>query len=185
MSRRGALASLGIGATAALLPRIAAATWVRGMPLEELVGRSQHAVLGTATAACCLYVVLGGRRQLVTDTTLRVEGVLGLRAPGETELSVRTLGGTLDGVGELVHGQAQLAIGQLCVGFLVRTPEGTCWLTGMAQGHYPLASKGASLVLEPSPQLPNIVNWEQSAVRQLVGTRLAEAERLVAAVRAR
>ena len=180
ISRRVALASLGLGAGASLLSRSASATLVRGMPLEELVGRSQHAVIGTPLDARCSYLVIGGRRMLVTETRVRVEGILALTAPSETELIVRTLGGRLDGVGELVHGQAELVVGKLCVGFLERTPEGACWVTGMAQGHYPLDKSDAAWVLQSSPQLPTIRDWERSAVKRLVGTRLSEAERLVA-----
>jgi len=185
MSRRAALASLGLGATATLFPRLASATLVRGMTVEELVGRSQHAVIGTPVGARCLYAVLGGRRQIVTETRLRVDGVLGLPAPSETELTVRTLGGVIDGAGELVHGQAELSVGELCVGFFERASDGTCWVTGMAQGHYPLEHRDAALVLQHSPQLPTLLDWEHSAVKRLVGARLSEAERLVAGVSVR
>lgn len=180
MSRRAALAALGTAASASLLPRVASATLVRGMSLRELVGRSRHAIIGTPLSARCLYSTIGGRRLLVTETRVRVEGVLALDAPGENELTVRTLGGQLDGMGELVHGQADFYLGQRCVGFLVRAADGSCWVTGMAQGHYPLDTADAALVLRASPQLPTIRDWEQSAVRSLVGTRLSQAERLVA-----
>ena len=180
MSRRAALASLGLGVGAALLSKRASATLVRGMSLAELVGRSQHAVIGTPLAARCLYATIGGRRMLVTETQLRVDGTFGLVAPHESELRVRTLGGQLGNVGELVHGQAQLEKGRLCAAFFERTPEGECWVTGMAQGHYPLDSVDSAWVLRQSPQLPTIRDWEQSAVKHLVGARLSEAERLVA-----
>lgn len=180
ISRRATLAALGLGVGATLLPRRASATLVRGMSLEELVGRSQHAVLGTALGAECVYRTIGGRRMLVTETQLRIEGVLGLPAPSEQALTVRTLGGRLASVGELVHGQAELQIGQLCAAFFERAPDGVCWVTGMAQGHYPLDRADAAWVLRASPQLPTIRDWERSAVKRLVGTRLSEAERLVA-----
>lgn len=155
------------------------------MALEELIGRSQHAVIGTALSARCLYLTLGSRRTLVTETRLRIEGALALEAPAAAEITVRTLGGQLDGVGEMVHGQAEFHYGQLCVGFLERASDGACWVTGMAQGHYPLDRTDAALVLHASPQLPTIRDWERSAVKRLVGTRLSEAEQLVSAARAR
>lgn len=185
LSRRTLLGSLGLGAAGALLARPASATLVRGMPLEELVGRSQHAVLGTPLDARCLQSTIGGRSMIVTETRVRIDGALGLTAPGESELRVLRLGGQLAGRGELVHGQADLHFGQLCALFLERSPDGTCWVTGMAQGHYPLARTDAAFVLNASPQLPTIRDWEQSAVKRLVGTRLSEAERLVASVRSR
>jgi hypothetical protein len=179
------LASLATLASSQLVTRSASATLVRGMTLKELVGRSQHVVVGTPLSAYCLYATFGTRRMIVTETRLRVDGVLGLQGPDESELRVRTLGGQLDGVGELIHGQAELQRGRQCVGFFERQPDGTCWLTGMAQGHYPLSNAGATLVLRPSPQLPTIRDWQQSAVKQLVGTRLSEAEQLIAGVSAR
>src|SRR5437879_5825656 len=153
MSRRALLTSLGLAAGCELLPRAAWATLVRGMTLEELVARSQHAVIGTPLGARCSYLSIGGRRSLVTEMRLRVEGVLALGAPPEAELTVRTLGGRLDGVGEIVHGQAEFEHGKLCLGFFERAPDGACWVTGMAQGHYPLETADAALVLHPSPQL--------------------------------
>jgi hypothetical protein len=179
------LASLSAVAGVQLLPRTASATLVRGMTLAELVGRSQHAIIGTATDARCLYQNFGSKRMIVTETRMRVEGVLGLTAPAERELSVRTLGGQLDGAGELVHGQAEFGRGKPCVAFFERTPDGLCWVTGMAQGHYPLNQTDSALVLQASPQLPAIVDWEQSAVKRLVGAHLDQAERLIAAVKSR
>lgn len=185
MTRRATLAALGLGAGATLLPKNASATLVRGMTMAELVGLSQHAVIGTPLSAQCSYLTIGGRRMLVTETQVRIDGQLGLAAPSETTLTVRTLGGRLDGVGELVHGQAQLEFGRQCAAFFERAPDGICWVTGMAQGHYPLERSNASLVLRQSPELPTIRDWEQSAVKRLVGIRLDEAERLVAEAKAR
>jgi hypothetical protein len=179
-SRRSVLVSIGAGLGATLLSRAASATLVRGMTLEELVQRSQHAVVCTPLSAESRYLTIGGRRMLVTETSARVEGALGLPQPSEGLLTLRTLGGQLNGVGELVHGQAELRVGRLCAAFLERAPDGACWLTGMAQGHYPLDSADAAWVLRQSPQLPTIRDWERSAVKRLVGTRLSEAERLVA-----
>jgi len=179
-SRRSALVALGVGVGATLLSRAASATLVRGMTLDELVQRSQHAVIGTPLSAECLYLTIGGRRMLVTETQIRVEGTLGLLAPSEGVLTVRTLGGQLDGAGELVHGQAELRVGRLCAAFFERAPDGACWVTGMAQGHYPLDPADAAWVLRASPQLPTIRDWKRSAVKRLVGMRLSEAERLVA-----
>jgi hypothetical protein len=120
---------------------------------------------------------------LITETRLRIESALGLEPPRQTEVVIRTLGGVLDGAGEIVHGQAELERNKLCVVFLERDAEAACWITGMAEGHYPLAE--AELILRPSPQLPTIRDWQQSAVKRLVGTRLDEARRLIAGVKSR
>jgi hypothetical protein len=44
--------------------------------LQKLGSRSRHAVIGTALDARCLYLTIGGRRLLVTETRLRVDGML-------------------------------------------------------------------------------------------------------------
>jgi hypothetical protein len=185
ISRRAVLASLALAVGAELLPRVASATLVRGMPLQELVSRSRHVVLGSPLDARCRYLSIGGRSMLITETRLRVESVLALEAPGQAELVIRTLGGVLGGQGEIVHGQAEFQKNKLCVAFLERDANGACWVTGMAEGHYPLDQSEASLILRASPQLPTIRDWEQSAVKRLVGTRLSEAESLIAAVKSR
>jgi hypothetical protein len=185
LSRRATLGAVGAVVGVQFLARVASATLVRGMSLPELVSRSRHVVIATPLEARCSYLSIGGRNRLITETRLRIEGGLGLEPAGELELAVRTLGGVLDGVGELVHGQAEFQRNRLCVGFLTRAPDGACWVTGMAQGHYPLEDDGAGLVLRASPQLPTIRDWEQSAVRRLVGARLAQAEGLIAQAKPR
>src|ERR1700744_4564800 len=107
ISRRPVLTSRGVAAAADLAARVASATLVQGMSLQELVSRSRHAVLATPLDARCLYLSIGGQRKIVTEKRLRVEGTLGLEPPGEAELAVRTLGGQLDGAGELIDGQAE------------------------------------------------------------------------------
>ena len=185
ISRRRALLSLGIVLGAPLLARVASATLVRGMSLQELVSRSRHALVGTPLDARCRYLVIGGRRMLITETRLRVESTLVLEPPGQAEVIVRTLGGVLDGAGEIVHGQAEFRHRASCVAFLERDAEGACWVPGMAEGHYPLAQTDTSLTLHPSPQLPTMLDFERSAVKRLVGTRLSEAEHLIAEVKSR
>ena len=155
------------------------------MSLQELVSRSQHAMIGTPLLARCRYLTIGGRRWVITETQLRVEGALALEPLADMDVVVRTLGGQLDGIGEMVHGQADFQQGRQCVGFLERAADSAYWVTGMAQGHYPLDRMDAAPVLQASPQLPTIRDWEQSAVKRLVGTRLSEAESLIAEAKSR
>jgi hypothetical protein len=161
-----------------LMPGPAQATLMRGLPLKDLVGRSQHVLLVTALEAHCSYTEIAGRRAIVTDTRVRVEDTLVKAGPSDTELVIRTLGGQLDGEGELVHGQAEFSQGALCLAFLTRGADGTLWVTGMAQGHYPVESAGAQR-LSASPHLPAIRDWEHCAVHALVGQSLTDARNLV------
>jgi hypothetical protein len=171
---------------AALLPVLllaprARATLMRGLSLRALCAQSQHIVLARAIESQCVSLPIAGQRMIVTETKVRIEDALEKVAPGSAEVVVRTLGGVLNGVGELVHGQAELLFGQPCLAFLKRADDGALWVTGMAQGHYPIASVERS---EPrlfaSPRLPTLADFEHSAVRGLVGQNLLQARALIA-----
>jgi len=57
---------------------------------------------------------------------------------------------------------------------LLQGPDGLHYVNGMAQGHYPLR-QSAARELTRSPDLPEILNFEDSAVKALVGSELASA----------
>lgn len=154
---------------------------MRGLSLRALCEQSRHIVRVTSRQARCVSLPIAGRPMIVTETSLRVEDVLSKARPSSAEIVVRTLGGVLDGVGQLVHGQAQFAIGAACVAFLTRAPDGALWVTGMAQGHYPLVPiERAEPLLSASPRLSALHDFEHSAVRGLVGQNLAHARQLIA-----
>jgi hypothetical protein len=182
-TRRGFF--LGLGALgAAFVAAPAQATLLRGLPLPALVQRSQRILVLEPFDAVWRYADIGGRRSIVTDTRARVHE--SWASPGESELTLRTLGGRLDGVGELVHGQPVLELGARAVAFLTLSHDRRVWwVTGMAQGHFPLSGAGETSRLLSSRGLPDIVNIETSAVRQLVGQKLVEARELVRLARAR
>jgi hypothetical protein len=70
--------------------------------------------------------------------------------------------------------------------FVTPAEDGSFWLTGMAQGHYPIATQaGSQPLLQASPHLPRLLDFEASAVRRLVGQRLNQARALIAAESAR
>ncbi len=163
-----------------LLAERTQATLMGGLSLPALLAQSQHVVLLTGLSVRCITVAIAGRPAIVTETRARVEDVYAMSAPSSAEVSVRTLGGVLDGVGELVHGQAELAIGAQCLLFLTRAPDDSLWVSGMAQGHYPVvAAANSELRLAVSPRLPTLRDFEHSAVRALVGQELSRARRLI------
>lgn len=180
-TRRGALLGLA-SAGATLYSPPAEATLVRGLSLAELAQRSERIGVIEPLVASCRYVSIGGRKSLVTDTRVRVHEAW--TGATESELLLRTLGGRLEGVGELVHGQPELGLGTRAVGFLKLARDGQVWwMTGMAQGHFPLSDASQAARLLASPGLPDIVQLETSAVQRLVGRRLGEARELVRGVR--
>jgi len=178
-----------LGAAASLPLAFAAeparATLLRGLPLPALVARSHQVLVLSALESHCRYADIGGRRAIVTETLLQVSEVVQQISPGPSRVTVRTLGGVLDGVGELVHGQAEFAPHAACLAFLVAAPDGSLWVTGMAQGHYPLTTADGEPALSASPHLPKLVDFEHSAVRALVRQRLSSARRLVLEASAR
>jgi hypothetical protein len=180
MKRRALLKGLGMAVVGTSLPHAAQATLVSGLTLAQLVTRSTHIVVLTALDASSLYADLSGHRRIVTDVRARVEDVLAKSSPQAPELTLRTLGGNIGHVGQLVLGQPVLSLGSSDVAFVKRGADGRYWFVGMAQGHYPL--RGA-LREEPrlshSTNLPEIRDFAHSAVRRLSGSRLGAARQLV------
>ena len=163
-----------------LWSRAAPASIVRGLTLEELVRGSHRIVTGVALESASHWVSIGQQRRIVTDTRVKCEALL---EPGRsTELIVRTYGGQVGRIGELVQGEPQLVLGSPCLLFLCGPLEGVHYVMGMAQGHYPLRTgSGETRYLTPSPELPKLVNLERSALKRLVGQRLAAARSLIEA----
>lgn len=177
-SRRVLLGAAALGLGELCLPRLAQATLVRGLSLEELARSSQLIVLGTALEANSHWETLGGRRRIVTDTRVRVEDVLEKGAP-DSEVLVRTLGGTIGDIAALVHGEAVLNLEQRAVLFLGEH-AGAQRVTGMAQGHYPvLADAQKALRLTPSPRGAELVGNANLAVKRLSGLELGAARTLI------
>src|SRR5688572_9864103 len=137
VTRRKTLGGLGVVVAAGLIPRWAEATTARGLTLEVLSKKSQHIVVGTPLDSVVRYETIAGQKRIVTETRFGIDDEVA-SAPGDSEILVRTLGGILDGVGELVHGEAQLVLNERSVVFLHARADGVLWLQGMAQGHYPL-----------------------------------------------
>jgi hypothetical protein len=170
----GVLAAIAVG----LFSGRASATLVRGLTLTALTRKSQAAAVGVALDARSHFVELGGQRRIVTDTRLGIRDAF-FGGPG-SELMVRTLGGRADGVGELVSGQPELELGRAALLFLLEGPDSIHHVVGMAQGHFPLQTdERGQERLRPSPRLPRIANFADSAVKRLSGLELALARHLV------
>jgi hypothetical protein len=179
VSRRDALGGLAATVTLGLIPRSAQATLARGLTLEALSKRSEHILVATPLASTARYEMIGGQRRIVTDTRVRIEETLARSAPADSEVMVRTLGGVLDGVGELVHGEADLVLDERSVIFLCARNGGIHHLQGMAQGHYPLSREASRTLLRPSPKLPEMLGFKDTAVARLNGREVTEAQRLI------
>jgi hypothetical protein len=180
LSRR---ALLGSGAAAALgvfSPTRAGASLARGLSLEELVRAAARGVVGVPLASECRYADFGGQRAIVTDTRVGVDEHFFARVPESSELILRTLGGIVGDLGERVDGQAVLRLGEPCVIFSSLSRENVEFVTGMAQGHYPLRADARGVLrLRPSHNLPRLLRPERAAAFRLSGRDLSSVRALV------
>ena len=154
----------------------------RPLTLSKLVHQSTSVVVATPVSFSSHWAAMGARSRVVTDITLEVAWTLRGHDSTGKDIVVRTLGGTVGGIAQLVHGEAQLRVGQTCLLFLVPGRDGVLHVLGMAQGHYPLAADGhGDWRVTPSPQLDGIANPELSAPQILSGRRLTEVSDLLKA----
>jgi hypothetical protein len=183
LSRRRVLGAIGVGCAALASPRLAFATMARAITLPELVGLSQYALVGTATDASSRWETVEGSRRIVTYTRVEVTQPIDGRPPPDTTLLLRTLGGRVGDIGQLVHGEARFELGAPSVVFIAPDEDGVFGITAMAQGHYPLGTDpDAAVRLRVSPNIPALTRVEGSAVQRLVHRTVVEAEGLVSGI---
>ena len=121
MDRRGFVRVATAGALGLLASRSALASLARALPVEELIARSQHVLVGEPLDAESVWEQIGQRRHIVTYTRVRTLEPLAGADPHQEELLVRTLGGRVGDLGELVHGEAMLEVGARGVLFVMPT----------------------------------------------------------------
>lgn len=178
------MAVLGAAMAAPWVTTPAQAGVARGLPLDELVKRSNHVLRGTPLEAYSEWSSFGKERRIVTYTRVRVDSPLREGDSPDSELLVRTLGGVVGDLGQVVHGEATLLIGESCVAFLKTMHDGVLGVTAMAQGHYPLLADAAGLYrLNSSPELAVLLDEQRSAVARLRGRTYDEAKALIRATK--
>jgi hypothetical protein len=186
MDRRQTLGMMGTLLATLALPRVSHATTARAVSLTDLIARSTRILRATPLEGSSRFEDVGGTRHIVTYTRLRLDELIA-GSPNEPELLVRTLGGHVDKLGEIVHGEAQLIPNEACVVFLRANADGIDEVTEMAQGHYPLASDPSGVLrLQPSRNVAHLVANQSSpnmAVVRLSGLQLHEARDLIRGAR--
>jgi len=151
MNRRQSLGILGTFAASLAFANAAAATTARAVSLPDLVRRSTRIARATALDSFARSEDIGGARHIVTYSRLRIdEPIHGPSADSET--LVRTLGGRVGDVGEIVHGEAELSLNQTAIVFLIADANGVEQVTAMAQGHYPLAIDASGVPFATQPK---------------------------------
>ena len=161
----------------------ASATTARAVSLPDLVRRSTRIARATAMESFARSESIGGARHIVTYSRLRIEDPI-LGPGGDTETLVRTLGGSVGDLGEIVHGEAELVLQETSLVFLMLDSNGVELVTGMAQGHYPVALDRAGIArLQLSRNMPRLIGGTTSAVAQLAGKPFSEARTMILGAR--
>jgi hypothetical protein len=122
----------------------AEATIIEAMPLEELVSRADHVVIGTVLATDAHY---DERGRIVTDVRIRVDSTMKGPAQVGSELVVRRLGGVVGDIGMRVEGEPEFDTGDRRLLFL-RDRGLYCRAVGMSQGSLPLRSENGRTWVE-------------------------------------
>jgi hypothetical protein len=161
----------------------ALAAVAKALTLGELVKKSTTTLVVTALAKRSSWVELGGSRRIVTDTRVRVDELVTGVDPSAGEVLLRTLGGRVGNIGQIVEGEAELTIGETSLTFLTGFEPGLYGVTAMAQGHYPVVSDARGRILATNRVLPALVKRSGSAVERLAGRTLNDALTLVRAER--
>jgi hypothetical protein len=174
---------MGLGCAALASPRRASATTARAVTLPELVGLSQYALVGTATDAYSRWESVSNARRIVTYVRVEVTQPIDGRPPPDKTLMLRTLGGQVGDIGQLVHGEARFELGAASVMFVTPDLDGVLGIVAMAQGHYPLRSEAGDVVrLQASSNMPSLMHVDGCAVQRLVRKTVLEAEGLVSEI---
>jgi hypothetical protein len=166
-------ASLG---TATFAPPSAYASTAIALSLEDLVDRSESVVVAIPKSKLSRWE--SGR--IVTYTTVAIDtAVAGSGKAGES-ITIRTLGGVVDDIGQITHGEAVLPISKPIMLFLRAMPSGpkalagSMVVTGMAQGALAVEvgpdkiarviARPADLVLVPNAKVDPKVQKPAAAV---------------------
>jgi hypothetical protein len=122
--------------------------------------------------------------RIVTYSRVRVDELVAGRI-ATAEPTVKTFGGAVGTIAQVVGGEAELAPGTRWMLFLRESPDGTSSITARAQGQFAMTEKTASQwVLAPSPHLGHLVDprgvpAQRTAVAALQGLSLESAEQAI------
>lgn len=168
----------GVSAATAGLPSITRGeTPVRALTLRELLLASDVVLDGLVVGNSAEWVEVFGARRIVTAWHLELrEQFAGERAASE----VATLGGVVGDLQQWVPHEAQLRLGARYLLFLRGGALGRAWVTGMAQGAFPLQlNGGAEWRVGISVAQAELASHHSSAVAVLNGRALDDVRRLI------
>lgn len=122
--------ALGLVLLSSVAPRSASATVLAQLSLSDMAARSAHVLVGTVEQV--RPQLLPGQGVIVTEVTVRCTRSLRGVREGQV-LTVRHLGGTVNGIGQRVFGEASYRVGEEVL-LLAEERSGSYYAVGMAQG---------------------------------------------------
>ena len=189
----GAVLAVALGAVPAVLASV-----VKSLSLEELTRKADLIVVGVGAEAQARRNDDG--RLIVTDVSVDVQQVLKGDAKAGDDVIVTLLGGTLDGLGLRVPGEASIPIGQPALLFLYRSgsASGTApalrggarrdlRVVGMAQGVMTMQDQRGTMVIIPGGSGSHLVERDNAGQLKDAPAALLRpeaADKLLARVRA-
>jgi hypothetical protein len=180
ISRRTLLVGSLVAAAGATLVRRSVASVSLPLSLSELVKSSRHAIVGTPVDLFAQWESLGDHRRIITYTMVRTEYSLDGRPPATREVLVRTLGGIVDGIGQIVPGEAVLRRNAPAAVFLTDVAKDLFAVTGMAQGHYPLVTDPQGVRrLTMSRGAVEVRMTAAAAIKRLDGQSVEDVEKMI------
>lgn len=137
------------------IPRSAGASILQTLDTPELVRRAEHILVGTVEGQRSHWAD-ESHSAIVTDVNIRVTTALRGARAGDV-VTVRRLGGTVDGIGMRVFGEASYAAGEEVLLFAERRGE-ALYAVGMTQGKLHVnrdgVTKSVSVDLQGAELLP-------------------------------
>jgi hypothetical protein len=181
LGRRGLLIGLGASCATTWLPRPASASVALPLSLTELVQTSTYALVAIARDASSNWEDDGHGKRIVTYTRLEAQQPLDGRSSPNSDVYVRTLGGEVGDIGQIVQGEAEIQRNVPAVFFLRDSLAGVFAVTGMAQGHYALrADREGTHRLLPGRNLnEEVLADPMAAVARLRDKTLVDCEHLI------
>ena len=134
-----------VAVVALLCSQAAFATTVQKLSLQDLTKRSESIVMARVTDAVSAWDA--GHKEIYTTYTLQILNAVKGRK-GESTVTIRQIGGTVDNIASIVPGMPSFKRGEQVVVFLTqKDAAGYPWVMGLQQGKYTVVEKdGAKFV---------------------------------------
>jgi hypothetical protein len=181
VTRRSFLCGTAAAAAGLALPAQASASMALAVSLGELVHTCQHAAVGISVDAFSRWEMVAKKNRIVTYSVVDIERPLDGRPLAKGPIMVRTLGGIVGGVGQVVHGEAVIALGERTALFLRGVTPDFYSVLAMAQGAYPVKADTSGVPrLHAALEALELRRTKDAAVHRLNGRSLQDAESMVA-----